>query len=72
MASIIFFQCNPCDKSQNGVYLHHNKSQKGVKDNRLKVKRFGTSFLLRCMVKKKKTFCIDKTKEKYGKHEFNR
>ena len=30
MASIIFSQCNPCDKSQNGVYLHHNKSQKGV------------------------------------------
>ena len=24
------FQCNSCNKSQKGVYLHYNKSQKGV------------------------------------------
>lgn len=30
IASLIKIQCNSCNKSQKGVYLHRNKSQKGV------------------------------------------
>lgn len=33
------FQQDSCIKSQKGVYLHHEKSQKGVKYDRAKISK---------------------------------